>query len=171
MFEGNWGFVSFWRKVCARHKCDSLLKLAHMVCNIKEDAVLLGDEAMTINVAFNEQEQIIEVKVDESFNWAVIEKLAPQIAKFYVEKGCHSVLMDLRAAAGITLSTVQIYMTPEKMASEFSKHGGDILKLRRALLLQKNDQNFHFLETVIINKFQTFRIFFDEAEARAWLKE
>jgi hypothetical protein len=125
---------------------------------------------MTVAVSFNETDRIIEVKIDESFSWQVIEKAVPQIANFVIEKNNQRVLLDFRSAA-ITLSTVQIYMTPDKLAEEFSKFGVDIRSLRRALLLFKEDRDYHFLETAIINKFQTFRTFFDEDEARTWLKE
>jgi hypothetical protein len=125
---------------------------------------------MTIEVAFNEQEQIIEVMVEESFNWSVVERVAPQVSRLALEKHTFHVLLDFRRS-GITLSTVQIYMTPEKAAEEFKKYGVDILQLRRAVLIQHNDRDFHFLETVTINKLQPFRVFFDEAAARAWLKE
>jgi len=124
---------------------------------------------MTIQITFNEQDQIIEVKVRELFDWSVIETVVPQVSVFVNEKNCHRILLDFRSAH-ISLSTIQIYMTPEKLSDEFKKFGVEILLLRRALLLKQNDSDYQFLETVVLNKSQILRIFFDETAAREWLK-
>ncbi len=125
---------------------------------------------MTIKVEYNKNNGIIEILLKEDFNWSVIEKIAPQVSKIFLETGCNRILLDFRKAS-ITLSTVKIYMTPDKLNDEFQKYGVNVLNLRRALLLKKTDPDYHFLETVVINKFHTFRTFYNEAEARAWLKE
>jgi hypothetical protein len=50
-------------------------------------------------VIFNKEDRIIEVLLDGDFDWSVIEKVAPEIAKINRENGCNLILRNLRASA------------------------------------------------------------------------
>ena len=124
---------------------------------------------MSIEVAFNEQEQIIEARVIGDFDYDTIRELVPQIAKLVKENDCKKIFLDARQM-NISLSTAMIYMAPAKMAKEFEKFDLAIHHLRRALLIRGFEKNMRFLETVSLNQAQSMRLFENEEEAKTWLK-
>jgi hypothetical protein len=69
----------------------------------------------------------------------------------------------------INLTTVQIYDTPARLKAEFEKYGVNILKMKRAYLINKIDSDSYFFETVMKNNSQTFNIFLDRDVAVKWL--
>ncbi|NMC86256.1 MAG: hypothetical protein GYA58_13315 [Anaerolineaceae bacterium] len=123
---------------------------------------------MSIQVFFNEEDQIIESHLDEPFDWSIIERMVPQLSHQILERQCRRILLDFRGA-NLHLSTFNVYATPQKLAEEFKKLGIDIRSLKRALIFMPDDGDYRFLETVSINQAQTLRIFFDEEMAKAWL--
>jgi hypothetical protein len=123
---------------------------------------------MSIQVFFNEEDQIIESHLDEPFDWSIIERMVPQLSRQILERQCLRILLDFRGA-NLHLSTFNVYATPQKLAEEFKKRGVDIRSLKRALIFMPDDGDYRFLETVSINQAQTLRIFFDEEMAKAWL--
>ncbi len=125
---------------------------------------------MTYKLAFNEDEQIIEIEVEKDFDWSVMEKLVPDVSQWIVEKKCNRILVDVRNAQ-LKLSTLKIYMTPEMLTREFAKYSVDVRLVKRALLVQKDYDNFRFFETVTLNQSQKMRLFSNEPSARAWLRE
>ena len=125
---------------------------------------------MEFEVTYLEQEEIIVSRLTEYFDWSVAEKMVPALSVLIKDKDCRHILLDF-ASANMKLSTVNIYMTPEKLASEFLKYGVDIHSLRRAMVVAKDEEDYRFLANVTVNKSQLLRIFHDEASAIAWLRE
>jgi hypothetical protein len=125
---------------------------------------------MPFQIIFNKEHCVIEAQMQGEFDWAVMEKMIPEMARTIRENQCQRVLMDFRGAQ-YNVSTFTIYLTPEKLFNEFQKYDIDIRRLRRALLFVKNAENFRFFETVSVNQSQAVRIFLDEKAARDWLLE
>jgi hypothetical protein len=124
---------------------------------------------MKFKVSYLEKEQIIVSRLSEFFDWSVAEKMVPELSTLIKEKNCRHILLDF-ATANMKLSTVNIYMTPEKLANEFLKYGVDIRSLRRAMVVAKDEDDYRFLSNVTVNKSQLLRIFHDEESAIAWLR-
>jgi len=124
---------------------------------------------MKFQVSYLEKEQIIVSRLSEFFDWSVAEKMVPELSTLIKEKNCRHILLDF-ATANMKLSTVNIYMTPEKLANEFLKYGVDIRSLRRAMVVAKDEDDYRFLSNVTVNKSQLLRIFHDEESAIAWLR-
>jgi hypothetical protein len=125
---------------------------------------------MGFQLSYDEDHKIVISRVTEVFDWSVIEKMVPEMTKIIKEHECRHVIMDFRQAE-FPITVSKIYMTPEKLFTEFMKYGIDIRRLHRAFLLKKHDESFHFFETVSINQSQTVRIFYDEKEAVLWLRD
>ncbi len=125
---------------------------------------------MKFQVSYLEKEQIIVSRLSEFFDWSVAEKMVPELSTLIKEKNCRHILLDF-ATANMKLSTVNIYMTPEKLANEFLKYDVDIRSLRRAMVVAKDEDDYRFLANVTVNKSQLLRIFHDEKAAIAWLME
>ena len=123
---------------------------------------------MSIQVFFNEEDQIIESHLDEPFDWSIIERMVPQLSHQILERQCRRILLDFRGA-NLNLSIFNVYATPQKLAEEFKKRGIDIHSLKRALIFMPDDGDYRFLETVSINQAQNLRVFFNEELAKAWL--
>lgn len=123
---------------------------------------------MSFEITYLEKEEIVESTLLSNFNWQVMEKMVPAISKVIQEKNCHRVLLDWRRGK-IDLSTLQIYDTPAKLKAEFEKYGVNILKLKRAYLINKIDSDSYFFETMMKNNNQTFTIFLDREKAVKWL--
>ncbi len=125
---------------------------------------------MEFQITFLENEKIIEVRLTDYLDWAVIEQIVPQVSKLVLERNCRSILLNF-ATANLKLSTVNIYMTPDKLAKEFKKYQIDIHSLRRALIVAADEADYKFLSNVTVNQFQRLQIFHDEASAISWLME
>jgi len=124
-------------------------------------------ESFTIH--YNEKEGIIEARVFSLFDWNLIEEMVPKLGKMVLEKNCDLLFLDFTHSE-IIMPTLRIYKTPEKLGLEFSKAGVNAWSLRRAMLIKTGQKDFDFLEDVTINSAQTLRIFTDEGDAKAWLK-
>lgn len=125
---------------------------------------------MPFQVSFDEKDCIITSRLQGKFDWTVVEKMVPQLSKLIKQHSCARILLDFHES-DMNLSTLGIYLTPQKLAAEFKKNGVDIYPLKRALYISTEDPSYNFLETVTINNSQTLKIFFDESLARSWLIE
>lgn len=123
---------------------------------------------MSLDIAFDESDQIIVFKLPESFTWQVLEEGVPLIANLHLEHTCSRILLDFRQTK-MELSTLKIYQTPQKLAQELAKFNIDIRELKRAFLMREGDEDMHFFETGSLNNLQNFKAFTNLEEAREWL--
>jgi hypothetical protein len=123
---------------------------------------------MSFQVIYHEGENYIESFLEEDFNWSVMERMVPRISKWVNEKNCTNILLDFRGG-NLDLSTLKIYLMPERLGEEFKKYGVHLLSLKRAMVIKGNDRDYHFLETVSINNNQNLHLFLDKDEAIKWL--
>ncbi|MPN13468.1 hypothetical protein SDC9_160789 [bioreactor metagenome] len=125
---------------------------------------------MEFQVTYLEKEKIIVSRLSEYYDWTVAEKMVPALSVLIKEKSCKHILLNF-ATANMKLSTINIYMTPDKLATEFLKYGVDIRQLRRAMVVAKDENDYRFLANVTVNQSQLLRIFHDEDSAINWLME
>lgn len=123
---------------------------------------------MTFKVTFNESTRIVESRVHGNFDWDLVEHMIPVIGKQILRSKTNLIFIDFRNCK-VTMSTLKLYETPKKIAEEFAKMGIDVRNMRRAILINTNQSEFDFLDSVTINNAQVFRLFHDEASAMAWL--
>ena len=123
---------------------------------------------MCFVISYLEGEETVESTLLEDFNYKVMEKMVPAIARVINEKHSTRVLLDWRKGM-IAMSTIEIYDLPRRLKMEFEKYGVNILGLKRAYLINEIDADSYFFETVMKNNSQTFNIFLDRDKAVAWL--
>ncbi len=123
---------------------------------------------MCFVITYLEAEETVESTLLEDFNYKVMEKMVPAIARVINEKHSTRVLLDWRKGK-IAMSTIEIYDLPRRLKMEFEKYGVNILGLKRAYLINEIDADSYFFETVMKNNSQTFNIFLDRDKAVAWL--
>ncbi|HMY68446.1 MAG TPA: hypothetical protein PL163_17495, partial [Leptospiraceae bacterium] len=73
--------------------------------------------------------------------------------------------------ASVKLSTLEIYELPQMIAKIAASFGTDARRIRRALIVSKESEDYHFYETVSANNSQKEKLFLDPEEARHWLIE
>jgi hypothetical protein len=66
------------------------------------------------------------------------------------------------------MSTIKIYET-QKNAEVFASKGVDVTRLRRAILINTDQNNFAFLENVTANNAQILMLFSDEESVTTWM--
>lgn len=123
---------------------------------------------MCFVITYLEAEETVESTLLEDFNYKVMEKMVPAIARVINEKHSTRVLLDWRKGK-IAMSTIEIYDLPRRLKMEFEKYGVNILGLKRAYLINEIDADSYFFETVMKNNSQTFNIFLDREKAINWL--
>jgi hypothetical protein len=67
------------------------------------------------------------------------------------------------------LSTLEIFDLPTTLSAIIAESGLELRKIRRALLVSTINEDFHFVETVALNRGYQVKLFEDEIEARQWL--
>jgi hypothetical protein len=125
---------------------------------------------MSHKVSYNSDLRIIEVKFQGTVTLHEVEEAFPEAVRLAREQNCFLSLSDLRDAA-ITLSTVELYDLPQKLSALFASSGISDHEIKRALVAEKDLDDYRFFETVTVNRGQRNKIFRDTDEARRWLLE
>ncbi len=120
---------------------------------------------MSINLKFNEEAGYIKVSITGDFSPQTLKSIAKEVAACIKKYNCNYILSDLRNAT-LDDSPLSVYSMPKT-----SLEAGIERKIKRAILVNKLTSNYHFLETVFVNKGNTVRIFDDFNKAETWLLE
>lgn len=123
---------------------------------------------MTYKVTFNKTTKIIESRINQDFDWNLVEHIAPEICKHVINQNSELLFFDLRKSK-ISMSTIKIYETPRKIGEEFAKSGVNIREMKRAVLINPDQKDFDFLDSVTANNAQILKLFYDEESAMKWL--
>ena len=121
----------------------------------------------TIN--YNLETHVIEVKIHGDFRLSEGKEIITYLVQVIKEQNCFFV-NDMREAK-MKLSTVDIYELPKLITSIFSSSEVNSYKLKRALVVTKDLEDYKFFETVTANRRQQVMLFFDIDEAKKWLLE
>ena len=103
-------------------------------------------------------------------NIQMIKGAIPELARLLKEHNCFLILNDSREAVP-DVSTIDIYSLPKFFSEMLSEAGVQVHKLRRAIIVSKDMNEFAFFETVSRNRAQNVMLFRDPDEAKKWLKE
>jgi len=120
---------------------------------------------MEYSIRFDGKEQIISVSVKGELNLSSLKGMAADVAKSVKENDCNRILNDLRNAKP-TNRILDIYKMPESV----DKIGVE-KTIKRALLVEGDPNEYHFLETVFVNQGHRVKLFTDIEIARKWLRE
>jgi len=118
---------------------------------------------MSFTVKHGKKDDCILVTVHGDFKLSILSQLAFKVKQLIDQNKCTRILTDLREAQ-LTDSPVDMYKMPDSAISS-----GINRNIKRALLVKKKTQDFHFLETVFVNRGNVVKIFDNLNEARKWL--
>ena len=125
---------------------------------------------MSHQVTYNPDSRLIESNVQGDLSLEEAKQLIAEIGVTAKENNCFLCLSDYREAT-MNLSTVEIYEIPGILAGSLASMGVDAQKFKRAIVVGRSLEDFHFYETVSLNTGQNIKLFLDMDEARKWLLE
>ncbi|MFN8414116.1 MAG: hypothetical protein U0Z26_17180 [Anaerolineales bacterium] len=123
---------------------------------------------MPHKIAYNSQEKYIEMKVWGSLLMDEAKDIISEMIQVSKQNNCLLILGDYREAT-MDLSVVEIYKLPTKISEAAAASKISEFKIKRALVADKNSENFYFFETVTLNRGQSIKLFSDMDEAKEWL--
>ena len=124
---------------------------------------------MTINVKFDIENRIVTGKLIGEVDRSTLRDYTIEMEKVIIQEKSSLVLSDYREA-DFQLSTLDLFRMPERHSKLIAELGGNIHSLKRALIFSENDTELaKFFENVAVNRGQKVKIFFNDADAMAWL--
>lgn len=123
---------------------------------------------MSFSHIYNQKADIIECRVNGDITLPVLKEIFTTHARMTADTGCTRILNDYREAS-VQLTTIEIYELPQMIAKIAASFGKDARQVRRALVVSKNSEDYHFYETVAVNNLQKEKLFLDLEEAKLWL--
>lgn len=120
---------------------------------------------MTLVANYDADQDVIVIEFNGAVNREVIFQYVETVLSFKSEFAGIRILMDLRQAI-FDFSTVELYYLPEILSDRGLKKS-----YRTALLVAGHFEDFHFYETVAINRGFQVKIFMDYIQAVEWLKK
>lgn len=123
---------------------------------------------MPYTIAYNTAAHIIELSFQGGITVSDAREMVNDVLELATKHKCSLLLNDFRDAE-ISASTVEIYEFPLTVAEGFVSAGGNPAGFKRALVVAKGLEDFHFFETVSINRGQDVKLFNNLDEARKWL--
>jgi hypothetical protein len=125
---------------------------------------------MSHTVTYNSRLNLIETKMHGNLDLQEAREIMAEIGHVAEARACFLCLSDYRGAT-LDMSTVEIYDIPSLLSETVTALGLSAHQFKRALVVDKGLENFHFLETVTYNSGQQARLFHDIDAARKWLLE
>jgi hypothetical protein len=123
---------------------------------------------MSFEINWNSKNNIVEARVNDLFNYDLLDRMAPGLVQMLKEKNSRLILIDFRKSK-ISMSTMKIYDIPTRLSKIFNEQGVDIKQIKRAILITQQDDDFKFLDDVSFNSRHLFKLFYDEDSAINWL--
>ena len=123
---------------------------------------------MPHTVTYNPEIQTVETVVEGDITLKVLREIFTEQSRMTQAHDCNKMLNDYRAAT-VKLSTMDVYDLPDIISEIAAKYGKDARLVRRALVITRDAEDYYFYETVVDNRSQTEKVFFDMEQAKAWL--
>ncbi|TAK14059.1 MAG: hypothetical protein EPO32_03065 [Anaerolineae bacterium] len=123
---------------------------------------------MTFTASYNPSNQIIEVDIQGELTIEIIKQISVEAFRIASEQNCRLILTDLNRAV-IRLSFLDIYQLPTLFSETARSAGLDIHEFKRAFVAPTRLRDLMFFETVLLNRSQNVRHFYEVDAARAWL--
>lgn len=125
---------------------------------------------MSHTMVYNPETQVIESTFQESLTFDEVKEFISTAARIAKEQNCTLFLTDYRNVT-LKLSTMELYKVPELMQDAFASPELNVRRLKRAVVVAKDVNDYRFYETVTVNRGQSAKVFFDIDEAKKWLLE
>jgi hypothetical protein len=125
---------------------------------------------MSHTITYNSEAHIVEIKVQGDLLLNEAKEILSETTQAIKEQNCFLTLTDMCEVTN-TLSIVEIYKLPELLSGTLASSEINVHRLRRAIVVAKDLENYKFFETVTINRGQYAKLFFDIDEAKKWLLE
>ena len=123
---------------------------------------------MPHTIFYNSESHSIETKYQGIITFNEIRETFSEAIQIAQDVNCFLTLGDYRNA-NVNLSTLEIHRLPKVISDILAPSGIAPHKLKRAFVVAKNLDDFHFFETVTLNNGQLAKIFQDIDEAKRWL--
>jgi hypothetical protein len=123
---------------------------------------------MTHTVTYNPGLGVIETIAQGKLTLREAKEIIIEIAEMAIEQNCFLCLSDYREAT-IDMSTLQIHDIPKVLSTTVTSLELRPGQFKRAIIVKKGFEDFHFFETVTLNAGQNIRLFQDTDEAKKWL--
>ncbi len=123
---------------------------------------------MKFNVFYNAQKDVIEASVQGEIAMGDVKMILNEVCQLISEHNCYRCITDCREAR-LKLSTLEIYTVPRLSPVQIGQNEIHLNRLRRAILVSQDSEDFHFYETAALNTGQRVKVFRDTEEAWAWL--
>jgi len=118
---------------------------------------------MKYELKYDEERDLIMGQVHGEFDSSVVVKMVSDLGAMIQEHDCYRLLNNLRDAK-ITPETLDIYAMPRVVEKT-----REVVRCRRAILVNPPLEDFLFLETASVNMGHQFKIFTDSDAAIKWL--
>ena len=117
---------------------------------------------------YNTELHIIETNYQGMISFNEIIGTFSEALQLIRDVNCYLTLGDYRNA-NVNISTLEIHQLPGIISTMSTQTGISPFKLKRAFVVSKNLDDFHFFENVTRNNGQLAKIFQDVDEAKKWL--
>lgn len=121
---------------------------------------------MQCTVTYDKENDYMISSCEGVLNVEAMSEIARKIAETAKESGCKKLLNDLRKVT-LEVDTMEIFKSPDTVQTE----GIDRSWKRAVVVDEKYKGDFHFFETVAVNRGHLLRVFTDYNAAVTWLKE
>ncbi len=118
---------------------------------------------MPYTLTYNEEEHYILADMEGLLDMETFGNYAQDAARLTREKNCYNILYDLRGTSH-NLSTTDIYGL-----QKISRETGLDHDYRRAVVVESQNRDYDFFETVYRNRGHQFQFFTSRKDALKWL--
>ena len=125
---------------------------------------------MPYKVTYNLETHIVESEIYGILSLDEAIELIENIGQACAKNNCPLCLSDYRGAT-LNLSAFELYDIPKKLTNILGSLGLSAHKIKRAIVVPENLNDFRFYETVTLNNGQRIKMFKDIREAQNWLLE
>lgn len=123
---------------------------------------------MSHTMIFNSEQHIIEIRYQGIITFDEIKETFSEAVRLMQDVNCFLTMGDYRSAK-VMLSTMEIHQLPKLITDLLAPSGIAPYQLKRAFVVAKDLEDFHFFETVTHNSGQLAKIFQNVDEAKKWL--
>jgi len=126
---------------------------------------------MQYSIIYEADKDYILITINGEIEDRIMQTAIREAGQVIVEHNCNKILGDFRNAT-FKLNTMAIIGLYKFWIDSLKQNGISPFKAKRVILLnqdQETTENFHFFETISLNRSQQVKILFNKDEAIAWL--
>lgn len=123
---------------------------------------------MKFTITYNPTKDVIEASIQGEITMEDVKTVLFEACQLINTHGCYRCITDCREAH-LKLSTLEIYTVPRLSPIKIGPEEIHLNRLKRAILVSQDSEDFHFYETAALNTGQRVKVFRDPEEAWDWL--